>query len=170
MNMKAKSNAKAGAKRSNIIIAAVGAAAILLVLGLIIGLELEPMITGNGAFSGAVNSLKGEAAQNIIITDFYSESEAFPDTLQVTVTEADEVSELRELFLAVAQSASFSGAKKSVLGSFDINLDFTLAQGNASFFITESAIYIERGVYQYYFTPADAEAHARLFEAVLKCL
>ena len=158
-----KENSK---KRSNIIIATIGTAAILLTLGMILLLELAPMLTGNAEFKKRYGVVENGEIGAITLTDFYSTEGTFPEVVEVDISSAAEIAALRDMFLCAARGAKFESAEKSPYGAFDISIRFTSDGESAEFYLKENEIYLQIDTNRYLFTPESGAKHAELYEAV----
>ena len=153
-------------KRSNIIIAAVGSAAILLTLGIILLLELSPMLTGNAEFKKRYDTVAGGNIETVTLTDFYSTSGTFPEVVEIDIGAAAEVASIRDMFLDAARGAKFVTAQKNPYGSFDISIRFGAGGESAEFYLKENEIYLQLGTKKYSFTPENGEKFSELYAFV----
>ena len=158
-----KQNSK---KRSNIIIAAVGTAAILLALGMILALELAPMLEGNAEFSKRYAAVEKGSFAAVTLTDFYSTTGTFPEVVEVDISSPNEISELRDLFLAAANGAKFASAEKKPYGGLDISIRFIEGGKSTEFYLKENEIYLQIGTKKYSFTPKNAEKFTEFYALV----
>ena len=158
-----KENSK---KRSNIIIAAVGTAAILLTLGIIVFLELAPMLEGNSELARRYAAVEKGTFSSVTLTDFYSTAGTFPEVVEVDISSQNEISELRGLFLEAAKGAKFVSAEKKPYGGLDISIRFIEGGKSTEFFLRENEIYLQIGAKKYSFAPENAEKFTEFYALV----
>lgn len=165
-NGKRKMKKENSKKRSNIIIAAIGTATVLFAIGIILALELAPMLEGNAEFSRRYSAVERGSFTSVTVTDFYSTSGTFPEVVEVDIVSQDEISELRDMFLSAVGGAKFAAAEKKPYGGLDISIRFAEGGKSTEFYLRKDEIYLQIGAKKYSFKPESAERFDEFYKFI----